>query len=142
MLLAEPASPDFTLVCDPDMINVGPGGRVLLFVRITRRHGFSSAVSLSWQRLPQGVAASALTIGPSMTEGVIVVSAPREAKHDAALVTLNGTGQGPDGPIVREAMPSEEIYLPGGGRGRYPADTLALAATDPSDISRVEVDAK
>jgi hypothetical protein len=135
VLLAEPASPDFTLVCDPDLINVGPGGRVPLFVRITRRHGFSGAVSLSWQGLPQGVKASALTIGPTMTEGVIVVSAPREAKHDAALVTLTGTAQRPNSPIVREATPSEEIYLPGGGRGRYPVDTLALAVTDPSDIT-------
>ena len=34
VLLAEAASPDFTLTCDPDLINVGPGGRVPVFVRV------------------------------------------------------------------------------------------------------------
>jgi hypothetical protein len=36
------------------------------------------------------------------------------------------------------ASPLEEIYLPGGGRGHYPVQTLALAVTSPSDIT-VEV---
>ena len=73
VLLAEVANPDFTLTCDPDLINVGPGGRVPVFVRLARRNGFRSAVSLGWHGLPQGVTASPLTIGRAMTEGVIVV---------------------------------------------------------------------
>jgi len=135
VLLAEAATPDFTLECDPDMINVGPAGRVPLFVKLTRRQGFAGAVSLSWDNLPAGVSASPLTIAPSMTQGVIVVSAAPGAEHVAALVSLKGTGHGPAGPIVRPVMPQEEIYLPGGGRGHYPVDTLALAVTDPSDIT-------
>ena len=59
-------------------------------------------------------------------------------RRDSAIVSLKGTGQGRDGPIVRTASPLEEIYLPGGGRGHYPVQTLALAVTDPSDIT-VEV---
>jgi hypothetical protein len=135
VVLAEAAGPDFTLVCDPDKINVGPGGRVPVFVRITRRHGFSGAVSLACAGLPEGVAASPLAIGPAMAEGVIVFAARSDAKHAAALVTLSGTGQGPAGPIVRQATPQEEIYLPGGGRGRFLVDSLAAAVTDPSDIT-------
>jgi hypothetical protein len=135
VLLAEAANPDFTLACDPDMLNVGPAGRVPLFVRLTRRQGFAGPVTLSWESLPAGVSASPLSIAASMTEGVIVVSAAPGAKRAAALVTLNGTGQGPSGPIVRQAIPKEEIYMPGGGRGHYLVDTLALAVTDPSDIT-------
>jgi hypothetical protein len=135
VLSAEAAGPDFTLVCDPDMINVGPGARVPLFVRLTRRQGFLGAVSLSWEDLPAGVRASPLSISPSMTEGVIVVSAAPDARQTAAIVALKGTGQGPAGPIVRPATPQEEIYLPGGGRGHFPVETLALAVTDPSDIT-------
>jgi hypothetical protein len=134
-LLAEAATPSFTLECDPDMINVGPGGRVPIFVKLTRRQGFAGAVSLSWENLPAGVSASPLSIPPAMTEGVIVVSASPGAKHAAALVSLTGTGQGPSGPIVRPATAHEEIYLPGGGRGLYSVDTLAVAVTDPSDIT-------
>ena len=135
VLLAEAAKPDFRLVCDPDKINVGPGGRVPVFVKVERRQGFAGPVSLSWQGMPAGVSASPLLIGPSLTEGMIVVSAAATAKHSAANVTLEGTGAGQDGPIVRKATPEEEIYLPGGGRGRLAVETLALGVTDPPDIT-------
>lgn len=135
VLLSEAARPDFSLFCDPDKINVGPGGRVPVFVKVERRQGFAGPVTLGWEGMPAEISASSLTIGPSATEGVIVVSAPAAAKHAAALVTLKGTGAGPDGPIVREATPEQEIYLPGGGRGRFAVETLALAVTDPSDIA-------
>jgi len=134
VLLSEAAKPDFSLVCDPDKINVGPGGRVPVFVKVERRQGFVGPVAFGWEGMPAEVSASSLTIGPSAAEGVIVVSASAAAKHAAALVTLKGTGAGPDGPIVRQATPVQEIYLPGGGRGRFAVDTLALAVTDHSDI--------
>jgi Bacterial pre-peptidase C-terminal domain len=135
VLLAEVAHPDFTLTCDPDLINVGPGGRVPVFVRLTRRNGFEGTVGLDWRGLPQGVTASPLTISRAMSEGVIVVSAPAETRHSAALVNLEGTATTSAGPIVRRANPVEEIYLPGGGRGHFPVETLALAVTDPSDVA-------
>ncbi len=114
---------------------MGPGGRVPVFVKVERRQGFAGPVTLGWEGCRRAISASPLTIGPSATEGVIVVSAAAGAKHAAALVTLNGTGAGLDGPIVREATPEQEIYLPGGGRGRFAVETLALAVTDPSDIT-------
>ncbi len=135
VLLAEKAKPDFTLTCDPDKINVGPGGRVPVFVKVARRQGFKGAVTLSWDNLPAGISASPLVIPASMNEGEIVVSAAPEAQRTAALVTLKGTGQGSEGPLVRQATPEEEIYLPGGGRGRCDVETLALAVTDPPDIT-------
>jgi hypothetical protein len=135
VLTTELARPDFALTCDPDKINVGPDGRVPVFVRVARRHGFAGPVSLGWQGLPAGVSTSPLTIEPAMNEGVIVVSAVPAAPRAASVVTLEGTGQGAEGRIVRPAAPQEEIYLPGGGRGRYPVETLGLAVTDPSDIT-------
>ena len=50
-------------------------------------------------------------------------------------MSLEGDRPGPDGPIVQPGEPLEEIYLPGGGRGHFPVETLALAVTDPSDIT-------
>jgi hypothetical protein len=138
VLLSEAATPDFTVTCDPDKINVGPGGRVPIFVRVERRQGFSGPVQFSWRDLPPGISASALSIAPELTEGVMVVSAARDAKPSAALVTLKASGNGPQGPIARHAQAIEEIYVPGGGRGRHAVDTLALGVTEPSDIT-VEV---
>ena len=81
--------------CDPDMMNVGPAGRVPLFVRVTRRQGFSGRCRSAVEGLPAGVRASPLTIPPSMNEGVIVIEAATDAKRDSALVSLKATGQGP-----------------------------------------------
>jgi Bacterial pre-peptidase C-terminal domain len=135
VILAEQANPDFSVTCDPDMINVGPGGRVPLFVRLARRQGFAGAVRLDLQNLPPGVTASPLVIPPSMTEGVIVIEAVAGASRESLLLALKATGQGVGAPITRMATPLEEIYLPGGGRGHFPVRTLALAVTDPSDIT-------
>jgi len=134
-LLAEPALPDFTVACDPDKLNVGPGGRVPLFVQVARRAGFSGPVSVNLGPLPAGVSASPLVVGSSMTQGVIVVSAGPDAKPGAGLLTLKGEADTAAGRVVRGAAPKQEIYMPGGGRGVYPVETLALGVTGPSDIS-------
>ncbi len=129
-LLAQPAKPDFVAVCDPDKINIGPGSRTPMFVKVTRRAGFTGAVTASFANLPPGVSASPLTIPPGMTQGEIVVSATSDAKPLGTFVTLHARGEGIDSNIA----PNQEIYLPGGGRGLYPVSTCALAVTKPSDI--------
>jgi hypothetical protein len=70
-----------------------------------------------------------------MTEGVIVVSAAKDAAHAASLVSLRGIGSVGDQRLERFATPRQEIYMPGGGRSTYAVETLAAAVTDPSDIS-------
>jgi len=135
VLEVEAARPDFVLTCDPDKLNVGPGGRVPVFVQVTRRGGFSGPVMLEWDGLPTGMTSSPLSIPPSMTQGVMVVSAAHDSMPAAALVTLRGKAETADGPIVRSATPKQEIYMPGGGRGVYAVNTLALTVTDPSDIT-------
>ena len=124
------------LTCDPDKLNVGPGGRVPVFVQVTRRSGFSGPVTLEWDGLPAGRHVEpARRSPPSMTQGVLVVSAAPDAAPAATLLTLRGKAETADGPIVRDATPRQEIYLPGGGRGMYAVNTLALTVTDPSDIT-------
>jgi hypothetical protein len=145
VLESSAAAPDFTLTCDPDKLNVGPGGRVPVFVQVARRNGFSGPVTLEWDGLPPGLSASPLVIPAAMTQGVIVVSAAPDAAPAATLVSLKGkaetgseTGSGDGhghGPLVHDATPKQEIYLPGGGRGVYAVSTLAAAVTDPSDIT-------
>src|SRR5262249_46227405 len=41
--------------------------------------------------------------------------------------------------LVRTATPNSEIYLPGGGRGRFDVKLHTVAVTEPSDILQVEV---
>ena len=135
MILAGRAPPDFSLTCDPDKLNVGPGGRVPLFIQVARHGGFDGPVAIDLGPLPAGVSASPLTIAPKMTQGVIVVSASKDAQAAAMLIDLKGKADLKEGPIVRSASPKQEIYMPGGGRGTYPVETLALGVTDPCDIT-------
>jgi hypothetical protein len=135
VLEAQAARPDFDVTCDPDKINVGPGGRVPLFIQVARRAGFKGPVTLRWEGLPSGVSASPLTIPPEMTQGVSVVSAAADARPAAALLSLSCQGESADGTLTRTVDPRQEIYIPGGGRGLYPVKTIALGVTSPSDIT-------
>ncbi len=133
-LRAAPAEPDFTIACDPDKLNVGPGGRIPLFVQITRRAGFDGPVTVDLGALPAGVSVSPLTIGAKMTQGVMVVSAAADVPPASLLLDLVGKAETKLGAIVRHVEPKQEIYMPGGGRGTYPVNTLALGVTEPDDI--------
>ncbi len=134
------ARPDFTLRCDSDKAMIGPGSSTAWYVQVTRLNGFDGPVRVEVKGLPKGVTASALTIPATMTQGVVVLTAGTDAPRDAVNVQVVGTAATKDGEaLVRTAAPIEEIYLPGGGRGRFEVKLHTVAVTDPSDILRVEV---
>src|SRR5262249_2059533 len=91
------------------------------------------------------VTASPLTIPPAMTQGLLVVTAEANAQHDAANVQVLGTAtvqqaDGKEETLTRGVTSNQEIYLPGGGRGKFDVNLHTVAVTDPSDILKVEVD--
>jgi len=143
-LEAEPASPDFALRCDGDKAMLGPGTSMAWYVHVTRLHGFAGPVSVSVTGLPPGVSAAPLTIPPSMTQGVLVLTASADAKMDAVNVQVIGsatvkTSGGKETALSRTATPNQEIYFPGGGRGRFDVVMHTVAVTDKSDVELVEV---
>jgi Bacterial pre-peptidase C-terminal domain len=134
-LAAEAAKPDFALKLDPAKAMIGPGSRTAWYVTVTRTNGFTAPVKIEIRNLPKGVAVNSLTIPTTMTQGCLVLSAAADAKLDASIVEVVGTAEG----LTRTAIPDEEIYLPGGGRGRFPATMPAVAVTDASDVLEVKV---
>ncbi len=135
--------PDFTLRCDSDIAMIGPGCRVPWYVQITRLHGFNGPVDVSVEGLPEGVEASSCTIPANMTQGLIVLSAAKDAKPDAHRVRVVGKAKVGQGEalqeIAREARPLSEIYLPGGGRGLFEVDLHVVGVTETSDLLEVSV---
>jgi hypothetical protein len=82
-----------------------------------------------------------------MTQGLLVLAAAPDAPRDAANVQIIGSAslKTPDGKeevLVRPATPNEEIYFPGGGRGRVDVALQCVAVTDASDILKVEASPK
>jgi hypothetical protein len=141
---ADFARPDFSLRCDPDKAMIGPGSSTAWYVHVTRTSGFAGPVKVDIKGLPDGVSASPLTIPPTMTQGLVVLTAAANARQGAALVDVFGTATvkdmaGKEQSLTRRATPNEEIYSPGGGRAIFDVCTQAVAVTDPSDILKVEV---
>lgn len=141
------AAPDFTLQVDPDKAMIGPGSSAAWYVHVNRAQGFAGPVKIDVNHLPPGITASPLTIPPTMTQGLIVVSADPTAQKQAILVEVVGTAQakahdGKEVTLHRKAVSRQEIYNPGGGRVLFDVATQAVAVTDPSDILKVEVSTK
>ena len=141
---ADWALPDFVLRCDCDKAMIGPGSSTAWYVHVVRQNGFAGPVQVEVKGLPAGVAASPLTIAPTMTQGVIVLTAAADAPKDAANVQVVGSAtvkhaDGKEEVLRREVTPNQEIYLPGGGRGRFDLAMHTVAVTDLSDIIKVTV---
>jgi hypothetical protein len=139
-----PVAQDFTVRCDGDKAMIGPGTSTSWYVHVNRLNGFANPVLIEVKGLPAGVTASPLVIPPSMTQGLIVLTASGDAKPCAGNVEVIGSAPAgdPDGKevtLVRRATPNQEIYLPGGGRGRFDVNMHTVAVTDKSDIEFVEV---
>jgi hypothetical protein len=138
------AQQDFTLRSDPDKAMIGPGSSTAWYVHVARANSFAGPVKIDIEGLPPGVTASPLTIGPTMTQGVIVLTAGPDAQIDAANVRVVGTGtiktvSGKVETIKRPVTVNQEIYLPGGGRGKFDVNLHSVAVTEPSDILKVDV---
>jgi hypothetical protein len=141
---ADFARPDFTLRCDPDKAMIGPGSSTSWYVQVTRVNGFIGPIRVEVEGLPKGVAASDLMIAPSMTQGVLVLTAGATAPREAVNVRVVGRvigspSVGGELSVPHVATPNEEIYFPGGGRGIIAVNEQSVAVTEPSDIQKVEV---
>lgn len=140
---ADDERPDFTLRCDPDKAMIGPGSATAWYVHVVRSGGFAGPVVVEVRGLPKEISASPLTIPPTMTQGVIVLSAAPGAGLLAANVQVVGTARavidGKDTTLTRVSTPNQEIYSPGGGRALFDVNLQTVAVTGPSDILKVEV---
>jgi hypothetical protein len=140
---ADWARPDFSLRCDGDKATIAPGARAAWFVHVTRTNGFTGPVKVEVKGLPAGVTVNPLTIPATMTQGLLVLSAGDKAVKGVANVEVTGTAtatfDGKDETLVRTATPIQEIYLPGGGRGRFDVNLHTVAVTEVSDVGKVEV---
>jgi hypothetical protein len=136
---ARAAQPDFSLICDDDKALIGPGGGYAMYVIGTRRNGFTGDIKLTVEGLPSGVTATADRVPADMTQACVILRAAADAKPGIARIRMWGTGEvkRPDGTVAtlrRLVAAQQEIYFPGGGRGRYPVNTHVVSVTEPADV--------
>jgi hypothetical protein len=134
------SQPYFELYVDSDKTQVVPGGAAALFVRAERKNGFTGEIQLAIEGLPPGVKATCGRIlADKGQDGCIVLETDAETPLAASNVTVTGTAthEAPGGESIRlaaTAVPYQEIYQPGGGRGHWPVMTHTVAVTEPADI--------
>ena len=140
-IAAREATPDFTLRSDDDKAIIGPGAGYVMYVRVTRRNGFTGEVKLHTEGVPPGVTATSGFIPSYMTESTVVFNAQPNAKPDFSRIRIWGTSvykdnEGKEQPLSVDAVAYSEIYSPGGGRTHFAVDThmVSIMEADQNDL--------
>jgi hypothetical protein len=134
------SQPYFELYLDADKTQVCPGGCAALFVRMDRKNGFTGEVQLAIEGLPPGVTASCGRIlADQGQDGCIVLQAAPDAQLAVSNIVVTGRAEHTlaDGTVLNlstTALPYQETYQPGGGRGHWPVAAHAVAVSDVGDI--------
>ena len=142
--------PGFLLEVDTDKTQLTPGTFGAIFVRVVRKHGFNGAVQLHIDGLPLGVTATCgqILAGKGI-DGCISLYASPDLKPVATDVRIWGTAthtipgaSTPETTTVQlsaTAVPYQEYYSPGGGRGHYPVETHCVAVGSSADLLTVNL---
>jgi hypothetical protein len=77
------ATPDFTLVADPDNPNIPLGGSTPMTVSVNRLQGYEGPIEIEVNGLPQGLTASKAEIAAGEDSTVIVLSAAQGSNPDS-----------------------------------------------------------
>lgn len=141
------SQPHFTLHTDMDKVLICGDTGAQIFVKCVRKNGFVGEIDLKVEGLPKGVRAECGKILASGLDGSILFYAEPGLKPAASQIKISGTAKFVD-PAVKDAKPMEltavaspwqETYMPGGGRGHYPVDTLFASVARPLDVVKVSV---
>jgi hypothetical protein len=142
-LKTEVAVPEFDLYLDTDKTQLTPGTSGVLFVNVERRAGFNEAVELSIEGLPEGVTAECGRVPQGQRDGCIIVTAAPDATVSLSNVEVFGTatvsGAEQSTELRVQAVPLQETYQPGGGRGHWPVAAHAIAVGQPGDLLAVNI---
>lgn len=134
------ARPHFTLEIDSDRTALTPGLTGVIFVRASRREGFSGDIELRVEGLPAGVTALCDRIPASSQDGCIFLKTAADAPRGAADIRVVARAAGDaNASFSVAARPLQELMVDGGSRYLIPVDTHTLAVIDTLDLKSVQV---
>ena len=142
-LVTKRAIPEFALYLDTDKTQLTPGTSGVLFVNAERFAGFDEEIRLEIKGLPEGVTADCGRILKSQRDGCIILTAAPDAGVALNNVSVFGTAMlsadSEQREMIVQAVPLQETYQPGGGRGHWPVDTHAVAVSEAADLLAVNI---
>lgn len=136
------AEPYFELYLDTDKTQLTPGTGGVVFVNAVRKNGFAGEIQLKIDGLPVGVTASSSRIPEGQRDGTIVFQTKPDAKMAMGHVKVSGSAthavnEKESVHLFTEAVPYQETYQPGGGRGHWPVESHTVSIGEASDIRKV-----
>ena len=138
------AEPRFELALDTDKTELSPGTSGVVFVSCLRKNGFDGEISLSVDGLPPKVTAFCGRIPAGQRDGCVILTAASDARVSIGNIVVRGTAthkraDGTTTQLTAVALPMQEIYLPGGGRGHMPVEQHAVAVGEAGDLRAVKL---
>ncbi|MCH7688844.1 MAG: PPC domain-containing protein [Planctomycetes bacterium] len=138
------SSPYFELYLDTDKTQLTPGTGGVIFVNSVRKNGFSGEIQLQIDGLPEGVTASCGRIPIGERDGCILLESAPGSKMAVSNATISGTATHPFNEkeslqLATTAVPYQETYQPGGGRGHWPVEMHTVSIGEASDIRSVKL---
>ena len=101
--------PEFTLTVSPDNPRLAAGGAVALRVLIQRHDGFQGPVELAVEGVPPGVTVHTASLGGSLGEQTVVLSAAADAKLGVSPIRVVGRAKLGKQQVQRVATPAEQV---------------------------------
>jgi len=136
--------PYFELYLDTDKTQLTPGTGGILFVNSVRKNGFAGEIQLQVEGLPEGVKAGCGRIPAGERDGCIILQAAPGSKMAVSNVIISGTATHPVNEqetlsLAATAIPYQETYQPGGGRGHWPVEMHTVSVGEANDLRSVKL---
>ncbi len=113
----------FVVTATPETLEVAPGSKLPIAVKVDRASDWAESIQLSGFELPQGATVALVTLAAGKAEGKVEVALPANLKPGEYTFTINGAGQvprdydakrdpkAPRGNKVRAIFPSNPITI-------------------------------
>ena len=108
-----------------------------------RKEGFEGEVQLQVEVPPGVTSTCGRILAGKGQDGCIVLQADATAAPAAANITVTGTAtmeiSGAQETLRATAVPYQEVYLPGGGPGHWPAQIHTVCVGTPNDLRAIKL---
>lgn len=128
--IAAPSAPDFQLNVAGDAVTVYRGVQAKLRVTSQRLGGFTGAIKLDVDGLPDGVTVAAAEIAANQQQAELTFTAEKTAKIRTAWLTVRGTAEIAEKPVIRAAVLAA-------APGELEIDNVLLAVSMPTPFKMV-----
>ncbi|MFZ1932417.1 MAG: PPC domain-containing protein [Thermoguttaceae bacterium] len=123
--------PDFALLVTPPSISVRAGASVPIAVHVVRKDGFAGEIVIKLKNAPKGFALSGARIPTGQDETKLTLTAPRTPSDEPVALHVEGRATIEGRPIVRQAIPAEDMMQAFAYHHLVPVQSLTAAVIGP-----------